>query len=95
MRHESSEHTLDFDIEEIDPEFLQEVFQLVSAPKFLVSETTGKVTKIEKREVKVSKQVEETSSKIMKYGRLGESYHLAESQDCFILLICLFFSRLG
>ena len=48
MRHESSEHTLDFDIEEIDPEFLQEVFQLVSAPKFLVSETTGKVTKIEK-----------------------------------------------
>ena len=48
MRHKSSEHALDFDIDEIDPEFLQEVFQLVSAPKFLISETTGKVTKIEK-----------------------------------------------
>ena len=48
MRHKSSEHALDFDIDEIDPEFLQEVFQLVSAPKFIISETTGKVTKIEK-----------------------------------------------
>jgi hypothetical protein len=48
VRHRSSEHALDFDIDEIDPEFLQKVFQLASAPEFLISETTGKVTKIEK-----------------------------------------------
>ena len=41
------EHAINFKINDVTPKLLKKVFQLDSAPEFLISETTGDLTMIE------------------------------------------------
>ena len=54
VRRDNEEHALEFKMDKVTPMLLQKVFQLESAPDFLISETHGEVVGIDKSELKAN-----------------------------------------